>query len=436
MMRKTSTTLAIWLAPALLAVTMPWFFYDYGGGRHSGFILVMLTQIAIMSIFALSYNMMLGQAGLFSLCHATFFGFAGYCTAHILNYIGSSRIPIPIELIPLLSGFCAFGIAIVFGYMAAKQRAWAFAMITLGISELMVTAALIFQNFFGGESGVTTDRAVGASIFGLDYVRNIQLYYFVLGWAVISAIAMYFMTATPLGRMVNAVRDNFERTQFMGYDPSRIRFLQFVLSGFFAGIAGGLYAIVFEIVSFNALAFPLTSNALLMAYIGGSNAFGGPILGAVLITVLQTGVSQMSNSWLLYAGVLFIAMVLFAPAGLMGIVLAHGPVARAGGLGRLAWPYVRLFVPGLLAVLGFVGLVELASFLTIGAAQGRSLALFGRAIDVRAPLPWAISLICLTGGAFWLRAEVMSFRRIWAAIIASKPTASSVGEKLEQARHV
>ncbi len=132
--------------------------------------------------------------------------------------------------------------------------------------------------------------------------------------------------------MANASRDNFERVQFIGYDPRMVRFLQFALSGFFAGIGGGLYAITYEIVTFDALAAPLSANALLMAYIGGSAAFGGPILGAVLITLLQSGVSLMSNSWLVYVGVLFITMVIFAPQGIMGLIEAHGPILGAGPL--------------------------------------------------------------------------------------------------------
>ena len=152
---------------------------------------------------------------------------------------------------------------------------------------------------------------------------------------------MYFHTNTPLGRMANACRDNHERAQFVGYDPRIVRFLQFALSGFYAGIAGGLFAITYEIVTFDAVAAPLAANALLMAYIGGATTFFGPVLGAVLITLMQSGVSLMSNSWLVYVGVLFIAMVTFAPTGLTGIILEHAPIARAGLLHRLALPYLR-----------------------------------------------------------------------------------------------
>jgi branched-chain amino acid transport system permease protein len=404
---------AIWVVALALAIAAPWVFYNYHTGRQSGFVLSMLTQMGMMSILALSYNMLLGQAGLFSLCHATFFGIGGYATIHFLTMAGAGSLPLPMELIPLLSGLSGLGLAIVFGYMATKQRATAFAMITLGIGELMVTSALMFHHFFGGEGGVNTNRMIDHSLFGLKYASGIQVYYLTLAWTLLAALAMFLLTLTPLGRMANASRDNFERVQFVGYDPRMVRFFQFALSGFFAGIGGGLYAITYEIVTFDALAAPLSANALLMAYIGGSGVFAGPILGAVLITLLQSGVSLLSNSWLVYVGVLFISMVIFAPGGIMGLVMAHGPIVRAGQLGRLAVPYVRVLVPGILMVFGFVGLVELTSFLTIGAAQGKSLVLFGNKIDIRATLPWLFATASLLGGGFWLRLEAKSFRRIW-----------------------
>jgi branched-chain amino acid transport system permease protein len=218
--------------------------------------------------------------------------------------------------------------------------------------------------------------------------------------------------------MANATRDNFERAQFMGYDPRRIRFLQFTLSGFFAGVGGGLYAITYEIVTFDAVATPLSANAVLMTYIGGVSLFYGPILGAALITLLQSGVSLLSNAWLIYVGVLFIAMVTFAPTGLAGMIDAHGPLARAGRLRQLTVPYLRLSIPGIAFLLGFVGLVEVLSFITIGEAQGKQLILFGSKIDARAGATWGVVLVLLIGGGFWLRHEVRHFARIWEDLTA------------------
>jgi len=404
-----------WLIVVLIAVAiaLPWCFYDWAHHRHNGFLISMLSQMGMMVILALSYNMLLGQAGLFSLCHATFFGIGGDAVIHLLNAAGEGTLALPMEVMPLLAGLTGMGLAIVFGAMATKQRATAFAMITLGIGELVATAALMFHHFFGGEGGVTTNRMIDHSVFGLNYASGLQVYYLILAWTLASIGLMYYLTLTPLGRMANATRDNFERAQFIGYDPRMVRFLQFSLAGFFAGVGGGLYAITYEIVTFDALAAPLSANALLMAYIGGTTVFGGPILGAILITLLQSGVSLLSNSWLVYVGVMFIAMVIFAPAGLAGLIKAHGPIKQAGRLGSLTVPYLRMVIPFLGVVLGFVGLVELMSFLTIGAAQGKKLVLFAHPIDVNAVLPWAVSAASLILGAVWLRWESAGFHRVW-----------------------
>src|SRR5580700_6434662 len=148
-----------WLILVLIAVAiaLPWCFYDWIQHRHAGFLISMLSQMGMMVILSLSYNMLLGQAGLFSLCHATFFGIGGYSTVHLLNAVGNGDFILPMELVPLVAGAAGFALAIVFGYMATKQRATAFAMITLGIGELMTTAALMFHHFFGGEGGVNSN---------------------------------------------------------------------------------------------------------------------------------------------------------------------------------------------------------------------------------------------------------------------------------------
>src|ERR1700719_1361745 len=182
-MKKGSSTQGwLWFIVLLAAIAMPWVFYNYTTHRHSGFVVSMLSQMGMMSILALSYNMLLGQAGLFSLCHATFFGIGAYATIHFLSLAGAGSLPLPMELIPFLSGLSGLGLAIVFGYMATKQRATAFAMITLGIGELMTTAALSFHHFFGGEGGVNSNRVIGHSLLGFKYGAAIQVYYLIVAW--------------------------------------------------------------------------------------------------------------------------------------------------------------------------------------------------------------------------------------------------------------
>ncbi|NDG40507.1 MAG: branched-chain amino acid ABC transporter permease [Betaproteobacteria bacterium] len=403
----------VWLLLFLIAAALPWLAFNWSTGRHSGFVLTMLSEIGLITIFALSFNMQMGQAGLLSFGHAVLFGMGGYCTAHALNAIKAGSFWLPTELVPLIGGLGGLGFAVVFGYVATQQRATAFAMITMGIGELVAAAALMFMTFFGGEGGVTTNRMTDTSLLGASYSAPWQVYYLILVWALVCVILMRLQTQTPLGRMANATRDNFERAQFVGYDPRMVRFYQFIVSGFFAGIAGGLYAMLYEIVTFDTVSAVKSSTALLATYIGGVGGFYGPILGSIVVILLQSGVSLLSNAWMLYVGVLFIVMVMYAPMGLSGMIAAHGPIARAGRLRDLLLPYIRVLVPGAMVVLGFVMIAELVSFTTIGASQNKKFQVGSLLIDTASPVPWAIGAFALLLGGWWLRHESRGFQRVW-----------------------
>lgn len=408
----------IWFALLILMLAVPFAFYDYGRGRHSGFALTLMSEMALMSVFALSYNMLMGQAGLLSFGHAILFGIGAYFTAHSLNFIKANDILwIPAELIPLAGGVGGLVCGVIAGYVATQQRATAFAMITMGLGELLTAAALMFMTFFGGEGGISTDRVIDSSLFGIPYSSAWQVYCLLVGWSLLAAMLMYLQTQTPLGRIANATRDNYERTQFVGYDPRVVRYWQFILSGFFAGIAGGLYTLVYEIVTFDTLAAVKSANALLAAYIGGAGGFFGPVLGAVVVVGLQSGISLFTSAWLLYLGVLFIVMVMYAPGGLIGLLAVHAPIARMGRLGELAVPYLRVLVPGAVLTAGFVTLIELATHRTIGAAQGKKLALLGIPLDSANLLPWLVGIALFAAGIAWLRIEGRAFRARWNALI-------------------
>lgn len=407
----------VWLAMLALMLVLPWAFYDHDRGRHSGFAVTLLSEMALMSIFALSYNMLMGQAGLLSFGHAVLFGVGAFFVAHTLNFIKASGLPIPVELMPLVGGIGGLVCGVITGYVATKQRATAFAMITLGVGELLTAAALMFMTFFGGEGGITTNRVIDTSIFGIAYTKPIQVYYLLVVWAMIAAVLMYLQTQTPLGRMANATRDNFERTQFVGYDPQVIRYWQYILSGFFAGIAGGMYCLVYEIVTFDTLAAVKSANALLATYIGGAIGFIGPIMGAVLVVGMQSGISLYTSSWLLYLGVIFILMVIYAPGGLLGLIANHIPIARMGRLGELAVPYARVLLPTLIMTVGFVLFVELATHQTINAAQGKKFSLLGFAPNPGGIMIWVAAILAMIAGALWLRHAGRGFMVKWNALM-------------------
>jgi branched-chain amino acid transport system permease protein len=356
----------------------------------------------------------MGQSGLLSFGHAILFGLGAYCTAHALNSVKAGNLWVPTELVPLVGGLSGLMFGAFFGFIATKQRATAFAMITLGLGELVAAAALMFTGFFGGEGGISTNRVTGVSLLGASYSASWQVYYLIVVWTLISTVLMRLQTETPLGRLANATRDNFERAEFIGYDPRMVRFYQYVLSGFFAGVAGALYAILYEIVTFDTVSAPKSATALLATYIGGVGGFYGPILGTILIVLLQSGVSLLSNAWLLYVGVLFVVMVMFAPNGILGLIAMHGPIARSGRIAALIGPYLRVLLPGLTAVATFVLLVEMASFVTIGAEQGKSFKLGGILhIDPFTVLPWMAATAVFAIAAAWLRLEARAFGHVW-----------------------
>jgi branched-chain amino acid transport system permease protein len=195
-----------------------------------------------------------------------------------------------------------------------------------------------------------------------------------------------------------------------------VRFYQFALAGGFAGVAGALYAITYEIVTYDAANAVMSGNALLMTFIGGVGVFWGPIVGAVLITLLQSWMSLLSSAWLIYVGVLFIVMVIYAPGGIAGLVMAHRPIWQAGRLGALALPYLRIVPLGLVAIIGFVGLVELCTFATIGAGQGKTLVLFHRELDTGSAVPWVVAAALLAGGGGLMLRESRRFAAAWNSI--------------------
>jgi branched-chain amino acid transport system ATP-binding protein len=205
-------------------------------------------------------------------------------------------------------------------------------MISLGVAELIASSALILRTFFGGEAGISANRTKLLKLFGWNFGPQIQIYYLVAAWMLIAVIAMYALTRTPLGRMCNAVRDNPERVQFVGYDPHVVRYLAFCFSGFFAGIAGGLAAINFEIANSAYLGAVQSGTVLFATYIGGVGFFIGPIVGAIFVTFLSLGLSDLTPVWQLYFGLIFIAVVVFAPGGITGLLMMHRPLLKAGTL--------------------------------------------------------------------------------------------------------
>ncbi|MCW5749893.1 MAG: branched-chain amino acid ABC transporter permease [Alphaproteobacteria bacterium] len=402
-MRSSLGRYALWIGLAILFAALPHIF-------TSGTSLTKMSLMGIMIIFALSYNMLLGQTGMLSFGHAVYYGLAGFMVVHFINRASGGAWPVWLPFVPLIGGLTGLTFGIIFGWVSTTRAGTAFAMISLGLGELVAACSLILRGFFGGEEGITTNRTRLLRLFGYNFGPQVQVYYLIAAWCLICIAAMYAITRTPLGRMSNAVRENPERAQFVGYSTQMVRFLSFCLSGFFAGIAGALAAINFEIMNFLSVSAVQSGTVLLMTYIGGVGHFFGPILGAVLITWLQSSLSDLTGAWMLYFGLLFIFVIMFSPGGIAGWIMLHEPLARAGLLMRLLPAYLLIAVPVLIALAGIVGLIEFGHhYLVKGATDGTVVRVLGVALDTAGPWPWLISVGLLAAG-------LILGRRLWPVV--------------------
>jgi branched-chain amino acid transport system permease protein len=396
----------IWLAAGLVLLLLPKIF-------GSGASLTTFSLIGISIIFSLSYNILLGQTGLLSFGHAVYYGVGGFLAIHAINIIGANKLPIPLPLIPLVGGITGLFFAALLGWVSTKRSGTAFAMISLGVAELVASSALILRTFFGGEAGVSANRTKLLKLFGLSFGPQIQIYYLVAAWTLIAVIAMYALTRTPLGRMCNAVRDNPERVQFVGYDPHVVRYLAFCFSGFFAGIAGALAAINFEIANSAYLGAQQSGTVLFATYIGGIGFFIGPIVGAIFVTILSLGLSDLTQVWQLYFGLIFIAVVLFAPGGITGLLMMHRPLLEAGTLPKVLPSYFEALVPTVAMIAGLVLAIETIVHYTVNPGDDSHIKAFGISFDAASPYIWTMSVVLMVGGYLIARRSWASVAHAW-----------------------
>jgi branched-chain amino acid transport system permease protein len=391
-----------WIAVAVLFAVLPLVF-------RSGTALTVMSLMGISIVFALSYNMLLGQTGMLSFGHAVYFGFGAYFAVHAINAAVARDLPLPLPAVPLAGGLGGLAFAILFGWVSTKRSGTAFAMISLGLGELVGSSALILRSFFGGEEGVTTDRTRLLQVFGLSFGQQIEVYYLIAVWCLACMFLMYRFTRTPLGRMCNAVRDNAERAQFVGYDPQVVRFLAFCASGFFAGVAGSLAAIHFEIANSAYFSATQSGNVLLATFIGGSGHFFGPAIGAVLVSYLQVMLSDVTEIWQLYFGLLFIATVMFAPQGIAGLIMMHRQLRHKRTLHRVIFAYGLALPPALVMLAAIALLIEMSYRLAVKGAEGPAMTFFGVPLSADRPVSW-LTAVALTTGGFAL------FRLAWKAV--------------------
>jgi branched-chain amino acid transport system permease protein len=397
---------APWIAAAAVLVVLP-FVFTSGAG------LTMLSLMGIMIVFTLSYNMLLGQTGMLSFGHAVYYGLGAFFAAHAMNMVIRNGLPIPLALIPIVGGLFGLAFGILFGWVSTKRGGTAFAMISLGLAELVASSANILRGFFGGEEGITTNRTKLAGLFGYNFGPQIQVYFLIAAWCLVCMVLMYSITRTPLGRMCNAVRENPERVQFVGYDPRMVRFIAFALASLFAGIAGSLAAINFEIVNSTYVGVGQSGIVLLAAYVGGIGFFFGPIIGAIIVTYLQVMLSDVTEIWQLYFGLMFIVIVMFAPSGVAGLIMMHQPLWRARVVQRVIPAYLVALPPGLAFSVASIAVIEMIYHAAAKAGESPKMTFLQVPIDVSKAITWLAAAAVLAGTFFLFRLTWPLIARAW-----------------------
>lgn len=364
----------------------------------------MLSQMGIAMVACLSFNLLLGQGGMLSFGHAVYTGLGAFAAIHALNHLSHGSWGLPVALVPLAGGLAGMACALLLGGISTRKAGMPFAMITLGVGELVYALALMVPQWFGGEGGITGNRVAGAAWWGISWGPPLQLYYLIALYTLVCAALMYGFTRTPLGRVLNAVRDNPQRAAFVGYNPQRVRYSAMVIAGFFAGVAGGLAALHFEIVNAEALGTARSGAYLFFTFLGGTAVFYGPLVGAVVMVWATVMLSELTHAWLLYMGLLFMAMVLWAPGGLAGLATTQWRLLRAGLLRRLLPHYLALLLCAAPALWGFAALVEMLYQQQFHSAAGKPLALLGVPLDPTQATSWwacALALGAGVGAMLW-----------------------------------
>lgn len=390
----TDRLLLMWLGFAVVLLVAPYVFTSSLAHSH-------LTQMGTGIVLALSYNILLGQSGMLSFGHAAFSGLGAFTAVHAMNLAGSGTFWLPLPLVPVVGALTGLAFAALIGYVITRISGVAFAMITLGIGQMAYASALMFPGFFGGEGGVSTNRVYGESVLGWSFGPQIQVYYLVAFWLLICMMATFYLTRTPLGRLMNGVRDNEERIPFIGFNPHKLRYMALMISGLFAGVGGALMAINFEIATDEVLSLHESGAVLLFTFIGGTTSFFGPVLGAIIGVLLTKLLPDYTAGWQMYLGIVFILVVVYAPGGIISLLKPGADTVRNAVRHKRYALLLGLLLSATALLVGSILVVELLFHRAEGGSD--PLLLWGLSVDHQGFVAWAASLAVLAAGMLTIK---------------------------------
>jgi branched-chain amino acid transport system permease protein len=274
------------------------------------------TEIIIFSLYAISYNLLLGYSGLLSFGHALFFGSGGYATAVALAHF--PNIPVWGALGLSLGLTTLIGFAT--GILLLRHKGAHFALLTLAFNFLFYAIATKWHSVTGGDDGLSVTRPdISFGIFQVSLSGVTSFYFFTLCILGLVILFCWYFTRTAMGQTVLLIRENEERMKFLGYNTNISRLILFTFTGALAGLAGSFYALHFQFISIGAISVDMTTTVLLITFIGGTGTFWGPILGSCVYIYLQDQLSDITDRWPLIMGLIFILMVLFIPGGMSSL---------------------------------------------------------------------------------------------------------------------
>lgn len=300
-MNKFWLPIAIFLIAAILPFVVPEFWVH------------VVNEILILGLFAASFNLIFGYMGQLSFGHAAYYGVGAYTTG-LLMVKAQWPLILCLPFSMITAGICA----LILGSFCVRLRGIYFAILTMAFGQLVFFIVFQWYSFTGGDNGLQ-------GIAPPPYLFHVNIYYyFTLAVVTIAMIVLWFITESPFGYTMRAIRDNAERTEFIGINVQRYMLINFVVAGMFAGLAGALWGPFNRSVAPDLCNWQNSGHPVFMAVLGGPNNFLGPMVGSLIYTFLNAFVTGFTEYWPLVSGVVIIIVVLVMPGGLFGIIKTKG----------------------------------------------------------------------------------------------------------------
>ncbi|MCX6659050.1 MAG: branched-chain amino acid ABC transporter permease [Candidatus Bathyarchaeota archaeon] len=295
---------------AIILIIMPWVMPSF----------TVSTDMLIFGLFAMGYNILLGQTGILSFGHSVFFGLGAYGTAmFLMKPQAVPRVPASWGMLGILTGLAlATAAALGIGALSLRRKGTYFSLITVAFN--MMVYFIFIQNpldLTGGGDGIIGIPT--PPLFFLEKWRTPETWYYFCMVITLAAVAILrIIQNSPFGEVLKGIRENEERVMLLGYDVARYKLISFTLSGLFSGLAGSLLAFHLNFVGYDTLYWMVSGEVLIICLLGGFRTFFGPLVGAIAYILLKDGLSAITENWMIFMGVAVMAIILaFRGSGIL-----------------------------------------------------------------------------------------------------------------------